>query len=95
MPIILDHQLREQIPHKTTEFPVTYYHDELEELPNWAGPYHWHPNFEIATAERSGLDYQVGQHICQRQYVAQSQTVVRQPPRSGTNYPLFRCCHCS
>lgn len=64
MPIILDHQLREQIPHKTTEFPVTYYHDELEELPNWAGPYHWHPNFEIATAERSGLDYQVGQqHI--------------------------------
>ena len=28
MPIILDHQLREQIPHKATEFPVTYFHDE-------------------------------------------------------------------
>lgn len=64
MPIILDHQLREQIPHKATEFPVTYYHDELVELPDWAGPFHWHPDFEIATAARSVLDYQVGQqHI--------------------------------
>ncbi|MDR3766605.1 MAG: AraC family transcriptional regulator [Butyricicoccus sp.] len=62
MPIILDHQLREQIPHQATEFPVTYYHDELAELPNWAGPFHWHPDFEIATAARNVLDYQVGQH---------------------------------
>ena len=61
MPIILDHQLREQIPHKATEFPVTYYHDELVELLNWAGPFHWHPDFEIATAARGVLDYQVGQ----------------------------------
>ena len=64
MPIILDHQLREQMPHKAPEFPVTYYHDELAELPDWAGPYHWHPDFEIATAESGVLDYQVGQqHI--------------------------------
>lgn len=64
MPIILDHQLREQIPHKATEFPVSYYHDELAELPNWAGPFHWHPDFEIATAVQGVLDYQVGrQHI--------------------------------
>ena len=64
MPILLDHQLREQIPHKATEFPVTYYHDELVELPNWAGPFHWHPDFEIATAASGVLDYQVGQqHI--------------------------------
>jgi AraC-like DNA-binding protein len=64
MPIVLDHQLREQIPHKATDFPVTYYHDELVELPNWAGPFHWHPDFEIATAARNDLDYQVGQqHI--------------------------------
>lgn len=64
MPIILDHQLREHIPHKATEFPVTYYHDELAELPNWAGPFHWHPDFEIATAVSGVLDYQVGQqHI--------------------------------
>lgn len=61
MSIILDHQLREQIPHKTTEFPVTYYHDELADLPHWAGPFHWHPDFEIATAVSGVLDYQVGQ----------------------------------
>lgn len=61
MPILLDHQLREIIPHKATEFPITYYHDELRELPNWEGPFHWHTDFEIATAERSILDYQVGQ----------------------------------
>ena len=64
MPIILDNQLREQIPHNATEFPITYYHDELVTLPNWAGPLHWHPDFEIATAARGVLDYQVGQqHI--------------------------------
>lgn len=64
MPIILDHQLREQIPHKATEFAVAYYHDELAELPNWTGPFHWHPEFEIATAVNGILDYQVGQqHI--------------------------------
>lgn len=61
MPIILDHQLQEQIPHTATEFPATYYHDELGALPNWAGPLHWHRDFEIATAEKCVLDYQVGQ----------------------------------
>ncbi len=61
MPIILDHQLREHIPHKATEFPVSYFHDELAELPDWAGPVHWHPDFEIATAVNHVLDYQVGQ----------------------------------
>ena len=61
MPIILDHQLREQIPHKATEFPVTYFHDELAEFPNWSAPFHWHPDFEIATAVSGVLDYQVGQ----------------------------------
>ena len=64
MPIILDHQLREQIPHNAIDFPITYFHDELVTLPNWAGPLHWHPDFEIATAECGVLDYQVGgQHI--------------------------------
>lgn len=64
MSIRLDHQLQEQIPHKATEFPVTYYHDELAELPDWTGPFHWHPDFEIATAAKGVLDYQVGQqHI--------------------------------
>lgn len=64
MPILLDHQLREQIPHKASEFPVSYYHDELAELPHWEGPFHWHPDFELATAVQSVLEYQVGQqHI--------------------------------
>ena len=51
MPIILDHQLREHIPHTSLEFPITYYHDELITLPDRTGPLHWHPDFEIATAE--------------------------------------------
>ncbi len=64
MAIILDHQLREYIPHNATKFPITYFHDELALLPDWTGPLHWHPDFEIATAECSVLDYQVGgQHI--------------------------------
>ena len=64
MPIILDHQLREHIPHNAIEFPISYFHDELITLPDWAGPLHWHPEFEIATAECGVLDYQVGeQHI--------------------------------
>ena len=64
MPIILDNQLREYIPHNAMEFPITYFHDELVTLPDWAGPLHWHPDFEIATAECGVLDYQVGgQHI--------------------------------
>ncbi len=48
MPIILDHQLREQIPHHAASFPISYFHDELADLPGWAGPLHWHPEFEIA-----------------------------------------------
>lgn len=64
MPIILDHQLREQITHDTAIFPITYFCDELASLPNWAGPLHWHPDFEIATAVSGVLDFQVGrQHI--------------------------------
>jgi AraC-like DNA-binding protein len=64
MAIILDHQLREQIPHSNNEFPITYFHDELAALPNRAGPLHWHPEFEIATATISALDFQVGrEHI--------------------------------
>lgn len=38
-----------------------FYCDELATLPNYAGPLHWHPYFEIATAKSGVLDYQVGQ----------------------------------
>ena len=64
MPILLDRQLREQIPHDAVTFPITFFSDELASLPDWAGPLHWHPDFEIASAECGILDYQVGQqHI--------------------------------
>lgn len=64
MPIILDSRLREYIPHNVADFPITYFHDELTDLPDRAGPLHWHPDFEIATAGCGVLDYQVGeQHI--------------------------------
>ena len=61
MPIVLDHQLQEQIPHNILAFPIAFYCDELAALPNRAGPMHWHPYFEIATAQSGVLDYQVGQ----------------------------------
>lgn len=64
MPIILDRQLREQITHNTTIFPITFFRDELATFPNHAGPLHWHPDFEIASAVSGVLDFQVGQqHI--------------------------------
>ena len=64
MPILLDHQLQEQMPHDLSAFPMAFYCDELADLPDCAGPVHWHPYFEIATAQSSVLDYQVGQtHI--------------------------------
>lgn len=64
MPIIIDHQLREQLSHDATVFPITYFDSELAMLPNRTGPLHWHPEFEIAMAESNILDFQVGQkHI--------------------------------
>lgn len=62
MPIILDYQMREYIPHNDTDFPITYFSNELVAVPDLAGPLHWHPDFEIATAECAPLDYQVGEH---------------------------------
>lgn len=62
MAIKINHQLQEQIPHDDAVFPVTFYSDELASLPNYAGPLHWHPYFEIATAMNGVLDYQVGQN---------------------------------
>lgn len=62
MPILLDHQLQEQLPHNILDFPVAFYCDELADLPDRAGPVHWHPYFEIATAQSGILDYQVGQN---------------------------------
>lgn len=50
--------------HDASSFPISFFQDELALLPNQAGPLHWHPEFEIATAASGLLDYQVGQdHI--------------------------------
>ena len=98
MSIILDYQLREYIPHNVVEFPITYFHDELADLPNWVGPLHWHPEFEIATAEGKVLDYQVGEHhvileagdsICQRKYDSRNKPVLRRCTRSNAQYCIF------
>ena len=69
MPITLDHQLREHIPHNAIEFPITYFHDELITLPDWAGPLHWHPDFEIATAEFGVLDWLNANHLDYRNLI--------------------------
>ena len=61
MPISVDHQLQEQIPHDILDFPAAFYCNELADLPNRAGPMHWHPYCEIATAQSGVLDCQVGQ----------------------------------
>ncbi len=64
MSINTDHQLREQMSHDNAIFPITYFHDELASLPNYEGPLHWHPEFEIATAQNGTLIFQIGQeHI--------------------------------
>ena len=64
MPVIVDQHMRERITHEAALFPISYFENELSELPNWEGPLHWHPDFEIARAEIAALDYQVGQkHI--------------------------------
>lgn len=60
MPVMINHQLQEEILHKSTEFPITYFQDELVSLPERSGPLHWHPDFEILTAKHEKLDCQIG-----------------------------------
>ena len=60
----IDHVLREQQNHIASSFPITYFHDELIDIPDRKGPMHWHPEFEIVTAKTGVLDYQAGnEHI--------------------------------
>lgn len=61
MSININSQLREQMTHDVTIFPISFFYDELATLPDFSGPLHWHPEFEIATAESGTLDFQVGQ----------------------------------
>ena len=61
MPILIDDELREFMPYKKSMFPITYFHDELGSLPEYAGPLHWHDGFEIAMADSQNIDYQIGE----------------------------------
>ncbi|MDE7266199.1 MAG: cupin domain-containing protein, partial [Lachnospiraceae bacterium] len=61
MSILIDCHLREKMTHDAIVFPITYFDNELAALPNRTGPLHWHPEFEIATADSGVLDFQVGQ----------------------------------
>lgn len=64
MPVIVDQHMRERITHEGNLFPISFFENELSELPNREGPLHWHPDFEIARAENGDLEYQVGgKHI--------------------------------
>jgi AraC-like DNA-binding protein len=68
VPFFVDHLFREQMNHISPAFPITYFHDEIADLPDRAGPVHWHPELEIVTARTGVLDYQVGgEHIFLRE----------------------------
>lgn len=59
MPVSIDRELREFMPHRQPGFPITYFHDELASLPGYTGPLHWHDDFEIAMADSEEIEYQV------------------------------------
>ena len=60
----VNRQLREEMEHDPALFPITLFCDELATLPHFAGPMHWHPEFEIATALCEPLEFRIGlQHI--------------------------------
>ena len=64
MAVNIDNQLQEAIAYDPVVYPIAFYQNELATLPCWSGPLHWHPGFEIATAESGTLDYQAGdKHI--------------------------------
>ena len=64
MPVLIDHELREFMPHRQSGFPITFFHNELASLPAYTGPLHWHDDYEIAMADSAKIDYQVGEeHI--------------------------------
>lgn len=62
MAVVVDQHLREQIQQDAEAFPVSFFEEELADLPGWAGPLHWHPDFELAQARCTTLEYRVGQH---------------------------------
>ena len=64
MPLVLDHQMREQMEHDEMSFPISYYDNELPMLPDRVVPLHWHPEFEFVSAVCNELSFQIGmEHV--------------------------------
>lgn len=67
MPLVLDHQLREQMEHDGTSFPLSFYDNELLMLLDRVVPVHWHPEIEFVSAISNDLRFQIGmEHILLR-----------------------------
>lgn len=60
MPLQLDHQLREQMEHGAALFPISYFDNELADLPDCTVPLHWHPEFEFVSVQRAEVEVQIG-----------------------------------
>ncbi len=63
MPMPFDHQLRERMAHDAEAFPISFFEDEFAALPSRSIPLHWHPEFELVTADSNALEVQVGQEM--------------------------------
>lgn len=62
--ICIDEQLRERIDRGSEGFCISFYENEISELMDWSFPLHWHPEFELITADRETIDIQVGlEHV--------------------------------
>ena len=93
MPVTMDDQLKEHIPYDSTRFPISFFHDELADLPQWNGPLHWHSGFEIATAENETLDYQVVENTLHSTPETVSLSMGIYSMESG-RFPVIRQTHC-
>ena len=67
MPMPFDHQLRERMAHDAEAFPISFFVDEFTVLPSRSIPLHWHPEFELVTADSEALEVQVGQETLRLQ----------------------------
>ena len=61
VPFFVDHLFREQMNHISPAFPITYFHDEIADLPDRAGPVHWHPELEILYLDKNLIRLEVYQ----------------------------------
>ena len=60
MPLVLNHQMREQMEHDETSFPLSYFDNELPMLPDRLVPVHRHPELEFVSAISNELRFQIG-----------------------------------